>query len=89
MGTEAFGEAVVSGKAPHSGDFLSPGVQGMAELDERREGRLPQFGDGAEQPGNEFPAGAGRPVFFQQQVTEAYGFRNFNNYRLRVKVLCY
>jgi hypothetical protein len=31
---EAFGDAVVSGEAPHAGDFVSPFVEGIAELNQ-------------------------------------------------------
>ena len=34
---EAFGDSVVAGEAPHAGDFLTPGMENIAELDQWRE----------------------------------------------------
>ena len=34
---EAFCDAVVFSKAPHAGDFLAPGGEGLSQRDQRRE----------------------------------------------------
>ena len=37
FGVEFFGDSVVAGEAPHSGDFFAPGMEHIAELDQWRE----------------------------------------------------
>jgi len=53
---EAFGDAVIAGKAPHSGDFFLPGIESIAQLNQRSESCLLQFADGAEQAGEQLAA---------------------------------
>ena len=52
FGVEAFGDAVVASEAPHGDDFLGPGLEGLAELDQLRQAGLAQVIDGAQQSGN-------------------------------------
>ena len=70
FGVKALGDSVVSGEAPHGGDFVLPGVERVAELDERREAGGLQFRDRAQQTRRQLPAAGLIPVFFQQQITE-------------------
>jgi len=47
-----------------------PGMEGIAERDERSESGEAQIGDHAQQPGSQLPAFSLVEMFFQQQVAE-------------------
>lgn len=70
FGVEALGDPVVFGKSPHGGDFFPPGMKGVAELDQRSETGLAQFGGHAQQARRQLPAPFLIEVFFQQQIAE-------------------
>jgi hypothetical protein len=57
-------------EAPHGGDFLSPRVQRITELDERSESSLTKFRNRSQQPRDQFAAAPGCRVFLQQQIAE-------------------
>ncbi len=83
FGMEALSNAVVSGESPHCGDFLPPGVQGIAELHQLSKDRLFQFGDHAQPPGRQFGAPLLVLMFFQQQITEPL-FEPVNQFQNRM-----
>ena len=70
FGVEAFGDAVVSCESPHGGDFLSPRMEGITELDQVSQSCLLEIGDHAEQPGYQFPASFLVLMLLQQQIAE-------------------
>ena len=98
---EALGDAIVAGKAPHGGDLFGPRVQGLAELDQLRQAglaQLVQLGQTLHSWSEQiaamwrFTRNNGITEGFHNKMElinrQAFGFRNFQNYRLRVKVLC-
>ena len=70
FGVETFGDGVVSGEAPHAGDFFSPGMKSVAELNESFEAAGTQQGDISEKTSGELAAFFLVVMFFQQQVCE-------------------
>src|SRR5664279_6492232 len=98
---ETLGDAVGTSEAPHARDFLRPGMEGVSEDDELRQSGLAQLvvlGDTLHSWSEEiarmwrFTRSNGITEGFHNKMEtlsrQAYGFRNFENYRLRVKVLC-
>jgi hypothetical protein len=68
---ESFGDAVVAGEAPHTGDFRFPGMKGFAERGERGEGAGTQLPDEMQKQGRQLPAFVLIEAFVQQQGAEA------------------
>ena len=66
FGMEAFGDSIVSGEPPHGGDFVSPGVKRIAQLNKLGESGLFQIGDHAQETGCQFCALFLILMFFQQ-----------------------
>ena len=67
---KSFGDAVGPSEAPHAGDLLRPGVEGVAECDELRQSGLAQLDDGAQETRDQLLALLARFVFLQQQIAE-------------------
>ena len=72
FGVEPLRDAVVFGKSPHGGDFLSPGIERVAERHERSEPGVLQFRNRPQKAGRQFATPLLCVVFFQQQITEPY-----------------
>ena len=66
FGMKTFGDSVVAGEAPHGSDLVAPGVERVAEGGQLRKPGLPEFVDGAEEPGGEGLALMARAVFLQK-----------------------
>jgi hypothetical protein len=67
---EAFGDAVVAGKAPHHGDLHGPGIESFYELHQLRQAGLAQLVNGLEKACDQIMALLAAAVLFQQQVAE-------------------
>ena len=71
LGVETLGDTVIAGEWPHGGDFVSPGVQGFAELHQLRRAGLAQLVDGPQEARRQRFALFPGAVFVQQQVAES------------------
>ena len=71
FGVEAFGDAVVAGEAPHAGDFLPPGIQGIPELCEWREPATTERSHLAQETVGQLAALLGGTMLLQQQVAQS------------------
>ena len=61
---EAFGDAVVAGKAPHGDDLFTPSSQGLAKLHQLRQAGLAQLVNGTKKTRNQSLALLPGTVFF-------------------------
>ena len=67
---KAFCDSVVAGEAPHGHDFLGPGREGLAELDQGSQAGLAELVDGSQESRQQLEALLASAVLFQQQITE-------------------
>ena len=68
FGVESFGDSVVSGEAPHAGDFVAPGKECLSQGDEWGETATTERSHIGEEPLSQLLTAFVVPAFFQEQI---------------------